>query len=481
MTLPRSMSSVEIGAGSPTRLVELGKAQATALLNAFATAAVGGADGGNLNSKRRAQNDAFAQSVGAEAVRDALSRLIIIEQVDEAELEARCADRLARDFAVPTDRTGSVVRELRAAINRAKSNGIDAYHLVRIILSAAAPPAIRPDGYVERGLEGRLQDVLSRENIVLLSGTPRVGKSFVARWIGAEFRQHGYDVQEFRDVDGAERFLLDPGSAPRLAVLDDPLGGSHISPEAARSLARLTHLAARVRPQRKLIVAQGLEPMLATARAPSIEAAAILGHRWEDLGRLAPCFLVDVWQSVASRHAIDEGLRDVVNDALASGRLKLEPGCLEHLAANQHRLRTGPSEDDIARLAREDAAQLGRSLVADGYDSLALSVALTTAAQEPISTHDLAFARGEGGESLPGKASKNGLIITIGGQDPPPPQAPAYEQVPRLSASDQHGLDALERRRLIEIDQDARVGFTHPFYRAAAETLLEAPTHHLVF
>jgi hypothetical protein len=457
----------------------IGLAQAKALVTAFATADVAGADGGKLNTKRRAHNATIAKAIDVKAVRDALCRLVIIEQVDEAELEARCTERLGRDFGIPTERAPSVVRELRAVVKRAKSDGIDAYPLARSVLSTAAPPPIRPDCYVYRGLENGFQDVLSRENVLLLSGTPRVGKSFVARWIAAEFRQHGYDVQEFRDVDGAERFLLDPGSTPRLAVLDDPLGGSHILPEAARSLARLTQLTTRVRPQRKLIVAQGLEPLLATARVPSLDAAVIASHRWEDLGALAPSFLVDVWRSLAAAYGIDNTLRDLVTDALTSARLKLEPGCLEHLAANRHRLQATPSIADVARLAREDATQLGLALVADGLDGLALSLALTTAAQEPISTHELAFARGEGGTSLPGKAPKGAKTITFGGPAHAPAPPPSYEQTPELSASDRDGLDALERRRLIEVDQEPSVGFTHPFYRAAAETLLKAPTYHL--
>lgn len=60
---------------------------------------------------------------------------------------------------------------------------------------------------------------------MLLSGTPRVGKTFVARWVTAEFMPLGYEVQEFIDVESAERFLLKPGTAPRLALLDNPLEG----------------------------------------------------------------------------------------------------------------------------------------------------------------------------------------------------------------------------------------------------------------
>src|SRR5690606_30869411 len=101
-----------------------------------------------------------------------------------------------------------------------------------------------------------------------------------------------------------------------------------------------------------------------------------------------------------------------------------------------------------------------------------------TAPREPIKLSDLAYVRGSGGAGLPGKRTALGTMITIGGPPILPATAPAYDEPPELAVADQTGLDDLERRRLVTIDAKPTVGFAHPFYRAAAETLLEAPTHH---
>jgi len=253
-----------------------------------------------------------------------------------------------------------LVVSARAAVKAAKSRAEDAIPLARRVLTAAAAP-IRPDHYVQRGIETSLAEILSREGVLLLSGTPRVGKSSAARWVAADFVQHGYDLQEFSEVEDAERFLL------------------------------------------------------------------------------------------------------------GDGRLIPEPGCLEHLAANVDRLPSNPTLDDIRRLAREDAAQLGLALVAEGYEGLAVSLALTTTAQEPVGLLELAFSRGAGGATLPGKSSSLG--VTIGGPRQPPSTAPTYDEAPKLSLSDREGLDALERRRLIAIDAEPSVGFVHDFYRALPAVL----------
>lgn len=464
--------------GEPHAASRIKAADATAFLAAFAVADVAGSDGGKLKSKRQAHNSALAASANPAIVREALSRTLILDQVDDDWLETRCAERLRRDYGIPSDRTAAVLLELRAAIGEAKANKTDAFPGLRRILALASPPPIRPSDYVARGNEAELIDALSRDNVLLLSGTPRVGKTYVARWVAAEFMPLGYDVQEFADVEPAERFLLEPGTAPRLALIDDPLGGSQVSAQAPRSLARLTDLIGRIRPQRKLLVAQGLEPLLATSRTASLAQAITARRRWRDIGELESAFLVSLWRALATAFSVEDAISDRVATALATGTLLLEPGCLEHLAANTDRLRPSAPVADIVRLAREDAAQLGQTLAADGLEDLAVSLAVATAPREPIGLVDLAYVRGSGGTGLPGKRTALGTMVTIGGPPIPPAITPRYDEPPELAAADQSGLDQLERRRLITIDAQPTVSFAHPFYRAAAETLLDTPTHH---
>ena len=453
-------------------------ADATALLNAFAVAEVAGSDGGKLKAKRQAHNVAFAETADPATVCEALRRTLIFDETDEDGLETRCAEHLRRDHGIPSDRTAAVLLQLRAAVGEAKTQKKDAFAALRSILAQASPSPIRPSDYLARGDEADLVETLSGDNVLLLSGTPRVGKSYTARSVAAEFMPHGYDVQEFVDVESAERFLLEPGLAPRLALLDDPLGGSQVEAQSTRSLKRLSKLIDRTRPQRKLLVAQGLEPLLATSRTASLAQTITAKRRWRDIGDLEAAFLVSLWQALAATFEVDATLAARVADAIATGELVLEPGCLEHLAANTDRLRESVSIADVTRLAREDAAQLGQTLAADGLEDLAVSLAVATAPREPIRLIDLAYVRGSGGAGLPGKRTAPGTTVTMGGPPIPPATAPAYDEPPELALADQTGLDDLERRRLVKIDAQPTVGFAHPFYRAAAETLLEAPTHH---
>lgn len=248
------------GAGHPDN--SLKQNDAVALLGAFANVQVSGKEGSSLKTRREAHFRAVAAETDPALLRSALQRLIILEKIDEVELEKRCADRLRTTHRIPGDCISDVLARLRVAVKTAKAQAIDAFPLVRAALQKAAPPPIRPQEYVCRGDESDWTDVLSHESILLLSGPPRVGKTDAARWVAAEFEAHGYEIRETNDVDAAERFLLEPGEALRLVLLDDPLGGVHAVPDATRKLSRIDALIRRLRPNRKLIIAQGQEHLL---------------------------------------------------------------------------------------------------------------------------------------------------------------------------------------------------------------------------
>lgn len=70
-------------------------------------------------------------------------------------------------------------------------------------------------------------------------------------------------------------------------------------------------------------------------------------------------------------------------------------------------------------------------------------------------------------------------MVTIGGPPPPLVPTPSYERPPELATTERDALEVLERRRMLSIDADPAVSLAHPFYRAAAESLLDAPTENL--
>ena len=463
--------------GAAHALNGISRASVAAFLDAFSEAKTAGGKNSPIKARRRAHNRRLVATADENSVRKALARVIVVERVDAGRLKNRCATYLRERHRIPDDQTGDVLRRLAEDVKNAKGKGTDALALVRKTLERASPANVRPDGYEERGVERELRDELNKQGVILLSGKPRVGKSYTARWIAAEFQSHGYRVQEHGEIDEVERFLLEPTSESRLSILDDPLGGRYGAENRHRTLARIDALIPRLRNCRKLIVAQG-EPLLLEVSGKSSLSSVSTGNReWRNLGRVLPDFLARVWRSSTDWHGVPDGLREFVSSRLSDGSLVLETGCVCHLAANHKRLGDGFSIEAITRLARENAADMGLALAKAGAGDLLAALVLTTSRQERIDLKSLAFVMGEGGSALPSKSPHGSGGILIGGPPRSEPAKPRYEYLPSLSSNQSEVLDLLERLRVVEVDAEEHVNFTHPYYRAAAESLVNGATH----
>ena len=463
--------------GTPHSTDRFNRASARMLLDAFAQACIPVRKQSHLWAGRRAHNFAVAKCADIDEVTQAMSRLIILEQVDAASVQSFCTEYLRNRYRIPTDRSGDIFRRLLADVERVKVERTDAYPLVRDSLADASPRCLRPSGYIMREDESALVEELSKSGVLLLSGKPRVGKTYTSRWIAAEFQSLGYEVQESNEIDQVERFLLEPTADSRLCVLDDPLGGSHAARDRSRTLSRINTLIPKLPSCCKLIVAQVEPILLETARVKSVGAVSTGNCGWYDLGTLSALFLAQLWQSLASTHGTAKALEKFVSVALTEGSLSLEPGSLEYLAVNHKRLNDPQDMGEITELAREDAIDLGRALADAGHEQVLVALALGTFRQEAIDHASLAFVMGAGGDALPGRSASPGVGVVLGGQPDSEPAKPGYDSTPALGSDQSKSLESLERLRVVEVGPDGFVRFSHPYYRAAAENLIDGVTH----
>lgn len=433
------------------------------------------ASSSDLAAKRKAHRDTLVSTITADQVRTVLDRVLVFERVGLAELEIACDRKLMSKFRIPRDRIFDVVNRLRGDIKQAKRDKADAIPQMRATLAQSTPASLRPQGYVPRGIETNLVQILSAKNCLLLSGPPRCGKSETARWIAAEFAQLGYDVHQGADVESASRFLLEPANSERLFVLDDPLGGAHLDPDAGRILERLRILISKLSPQWKLIVAQSQDAIFDTLARTQLQACNVGGHPWINLAGYSPDFLNRLWTEMATAAHAPASLRDRLANALKNSEIILEPGCLQHLASSGDTLPDDMPLDQAVRTAREPARSLGRALaVQPSIANLLIALAIGSTPSAPIATREVAFAMDGTAASLPGKVSSPFPGIQLGGE-PPAKETPTYNKIPALNDEAELDLERLERRGIVNVDV-AAIGFAHPYYRAAGEAILEAPT-----
>ncbi len=450
---------------------------ATLVRDAFGRADPDGATDTNLHRRRIAHRDAAAKKLRVDAVARALGRVIVLEQATRSKLEDAIGAELVRR-GLPSDQAAPVLAVLRGAVDAVRGSGADAMSLVEDYIRTASPSSLRPRNYEPRGDEGDLIDELERENRLLLSGIARSGKSTTARWIASSFQTRGFEVRRSRSLDEAEAFLDDPVPSLRLVILDDPLGGARpVQRRDEEALLRLERLVADSRADRRLVVSQGQERLLAVTGEIRLGDVLVGRAAWHDLSQPPLSFLEALWRRAAELNAFPAPLRDQVASALASGALALGAGALDFLARASSRLPANATLQDAIDLARVDAKSLGNALVSETRSATSLQ-ALLLASEEggEVDVVELAFVQGAGGDTTPGLATHLGSSFHIGAKRGPKPTYPDYKSPPATDADTRSDLDALERLHVLEAGQGVAVAFSHPFYREAIAATLLNPT-----
>lgn len=433
--------------------------------------------GKRLYETRRRECLKLAKKISKIAARRAAERILIRERVTSADIRSHCCAKLHDKHKVPADRLDDVLGRLRADVEHAKQNRTDVLPLVRETLRNFTRPAVRPTDYVSRGCESEWIATASRERVLLLTGPPRCGKSYAARWITGHFQNLGFEVRQGLNTDEAYRFLSEPGSVERVYLLDDPLGGVRIDAEASHSLVAIRSLVASLAPNRRLIISQNRDQLFAVMGVHELGGCEIGSYKWFDLGQPHKDFLVAAWLNMARRSAVSGQVTGAVRDLISSGKNGLEVGNLRHLASTADQLHSDPSVLEITRKAQEDAADLGRELVRSGTGTQQLLIALAIASQPdiPLPVKELAFVTFSAAQRLPGKIKSSDYTFTVLNGKRIAPRYPQYEKEVCLTPEIRHALDLLEKRHFLQHGVDG-LRFTHAFYRAAAESLLSPAT-----
>lgn len=431
-----------------------------------------------LDKRRRANIGTWLVVTPAASLKAALQRVLIAEQLDEPAVLRRIRDTLVAVHRVVPDRVDEATRRITEIVVNEKKTGVDVLPQVDKVISwgSAVDPLVAAS-YVSRGDEQALLDRLSLDSALLLTGAPRVGKSFCARNLAYKLQSQGYSVRICTDVAEAERYLTEPVTGNRAALVDDPLGGAHAAENPARELSLLAALIPKLANGRRLIVSQAQDRLLQVSRCKSVSEVRTGKLPWVEMGIGASSFLGGLWTALTADYSVPPALAALVADAIEAGYLDLEPGCLGYLAANHDRVSADAQLADVISLARQDSKALGEALRVEHLAPLMSALAIASTPSLRSAEVELAFVLDDKRSDLPGKSNVKGIMSSWTGRASTTPQAPPPSYVPPPSLSDQHvgDLERLELRKMVS-RASRRYTFSHPFYRASAESLVDAAT-----
>jgi hypothetical protein len=431
-----------------------------------------------LVKRRRANIRARLVVTPAASLKAALQRVLIAEQLDEPAVLSRIRDTLEAVHRVVPDRVDEVTRRITEIVVNQKKTGVNVLTQVdRVISWGSAVDPLVAASYVSRGDEGALLDRLSLDSALLLTGAPRVGKTSCARNLAYSLQSQGYSVRICTDISEAERYLTEPVTGNRAALVDDPLGGAHAADNAARELMLLGALIPKLANGRRLIVSQAQDRLLQFSRCQSVSAVRTGNLRWVEMSIGANGFLGGLWRALTADYSVPPALGTLVAEAIEAGQLDLEPGCLVYLAANHDRIGADAQLADLVSHARQDSRSLGDALREEQLAPLMSALAIASTPSLRSAELELAFVLDDKRSDCPGESNVKGTMSSWPSRasTTPPAPPPSYVPLPALSAQQIGDLDRLELRRMVS-RASRRYTFSHPFYRASAESLVDAAT-----
>ena len=431
-----------------------------------------------LGKRRRANIGEWLVVTSAPSLKAAVQRVLIAELLDEPEVLRRIRDNLEVVHRVVPDRVEEAIRRITEIVVNEKKTGVNVLPQVdRVISWGSAVDPLVAASYVSRGEEDALLDQLSLDSALLLTGAPRVGKTSCARNLAYSLQSQGYSVRICNDISEAERYLTEPVTGNRAALVDAPLGGAHAADNAARELMLLGALIPKLANGRRLIVSQAQDRLLQISRCQSVSAVRTGNLPWVEMSIGANGFLAGLWSALTADYSVPPVLAALVAEAIEAGQLDLESGCLVYLAANHDRVGADAQLADVISHARQDSRSLGDALREEQLAPLMSALAIASTPSLRSAELELAFVLDDKRSDRPGESNVNCTMSSWPSRvsTTPPALPPSYVPLPALSAQQIGDLDRLELRRMVS-RASRRYTFSHPFYRASAESLVDAAT-----
>jgi hypothetical protein len=471
--VPLSVHTTQVQKGALTNATEHGMREG---LRNYETGA--SSTDSKLVNRRRANIGAWLVVTSAASLKTALQRVLIAEQLDEPEVLRCIRDTLEAVHRVVPDRVEEATRRITEIVVKEKKTGVNILPQVdRVISWGSAVDPLVAASYISRGEEDALLDRLSLDSALLLTGAPRVGKTSCARNLAYSLQGQGYSVRICADISEAERYLTEPVTGNRAALVDDPLGGAHAADNAARELMLLGALIPKLTNGRRLIVSQAQDRLLQVSRCQSVSAVRTGKLSWVEMSIGANSFLGSLWSALTSDYSVPSALGTLVADAIEAGQLDLEPGSLVYLAVNHDRVSADAQLADVISHARQDSKSLGDALREEQLAPLMSALAIASTPSLRSAELELAFVLDDKRSDRPGESNVKGTMSSWPrrASTAPPAPPPIYVPLPALSAQQIDDLDSLELRRMVS-RASRRYTFSHPFYRASAESLVDAAT-----
>lgn len=417
-----------------------------------------------------------------------LGRVYIIERKDQIEREICII--LKEQYQIPKMICRDVMNQMLDVVRQGRNSGEDITALIREILKNKRFSRVLPEdkSFYKRDSIDILKSELLQKNLLLLTGVPFSGKTYIAKTIAQELQDNGYYVKLTDNIiedQEAYYFLMSPENDSRLLLIEDPFGHIGKSENYIQIRDKIEGLIRdRLSINRKVIITSRLDILLDVFQKKQIEECKIQGNGWINTSISSKEEAEKIWLRFYGES--DESLQ--VFERLKRSfdhhdeTVFLEIGEMRHLLLSVQNINvlTHMSTDEIIKQARISSEEVCRKIKSYGetYKDIFILLGCFCNTVRSVSVKDLAYILCSNEESVSIRQKmEEEVTVSIGDRQKNShihQEFPVYAQMPKLDEDIISILRVLCEKGYIYKERITNeIYFLHPIYTYASKLLLQ--------
>ena len=417
-----------------------------------------------------------------------LGRVYIIERKDQIEREIYII--LKEQYQIPKMICRDVMNQMLDVVRQGRDSGEDITALIREILKNKRFSRVLPEdkSFYKRDSIDILKSELLQKNLLLLTGVPFSGKTYIAKTIAQELQDNRYYVKLTDNIiedQEAYYFLMSPENDSRLLLIEDPFGHIGKSENYIQIRDKIEGLIRdRLSINRKVIITSRLDILLDVFQKKQIEECKIQGNGWINTSISSKEEAEKIWLRFYGES--DESLQ--VFERLKRSfdhhdeTVFLEIGEMRHLLLSVQNINvlTHMSTDEIIKQARISSEEVCRKIKSYGetYKDIFILLGCFCNTVRSVSVKDLAYILCSNEESVSIRQKmEEEVTVSIGDRQKNShihQEFPVYAQMPKLDEDIISILRVLCEKGYIYKERITNeIYFLHPIYTYASKLLLQ--------
>lgn len=231
--------------------------------------------------------DYFSTITNAE-LRQTLKRVKVVEYKKSDDVIESIYRILKTQYYVPESECSNILSKLLEHIRTGRDKGENIISDIKKLVELNNCKRILPydEKYCERKEFNILCQCLEDNHILLLTGIPFSGKTYLAKALAQKFQDRGYYIKRsetFINDNEAFYFLQSPDNDLRLLLLEDPFGHITLREDAHETWEKIAELInGKIASNRMLIITTRKDILLKVCNKKELKQCHIWGNNWWD-------------------------------------------------------------------------------------------------------------------------------------------------------------------------------------------------------